>query len=112
MSEATPERRISSRDILIQTEDIEAACEFYQRRLGLSLFMREETIVGLEAGAFRLFLESGPSYGPVFEIFVDDLDGAKAELTAAGCSIEIEDASVPKCYVRDPYGLIYNIAQR
>jgi len=112
MPEATPERRIASRDILIQTENIEAACEFYQRRLGLSVFMKEETIIGLEAGAFRLFLERGQAYGPVFEIFVDDLEVAKAELTAVGCRIEIEDTSVPKCYVRDPYGLIYNIAQR
>jgi catechol 2,3-dioxygenase-like lactoylglutathione lyase family enzyme len=107
-----PDERISSRDILIQTEEIEAACEFYKRRLGLSIFMQEETIIGLETGAFRLFLERGTPYGPVFEFFVDDLEVAKQELTAAGCRIEIEDASVPKCYIRDPYGLTFNIAQR
>lgn len=107
-----PDLKISSRDVLIQTEDIAAACDFYKQRLGLSVFMNEENIIGLEAGAFRLFLDRGPTYGPVFEFFVDDLETAKAELTAAGCQIESEDLSVPKCYVRDPYGLIFNINQR
>ena len=45
-----------------------------------------------------------------FEFFVDDLAATKARLTAAGCRIEQEDPSVPRCYVRDPYGLVFNIA--
>ncbi len=107
-----PERRISSRDVLIQAEDLEAACAFYEQRLGLTAFMKEENLVGLEAGAFRLFLDRGPKYGPVFEFFVDNLEAAKSELQAAGCVIEIEDPRVPKCYVRDPFGLVFNIAER
>ena len=107
-----PDGRISSRDILIQTQNIDAAREFYEQRLGLSVFMKVEDLIGLEAGAIRLFLERGEAYGPVFEFFVDDLEIAKSELTAAGCRIEIEDALVPKCYIRDPYGLTFNIAQR
>jgi catechol 2,3-dioxygenase-like lactoylglutathione lyase family enzyme len=74
--------------------------------------MKEDNIIGLEAGAFRIFLERGAPYGPVFEFFVDDLKAATEQLTQAGCSIEIEDHAVPKCYVRDPFGLIFNIAQR
>ena len=112
MHDTQPDKRTSSRDVLIQTEDLDAAQAFYEQQLGLTAFMKEETIVGLEAGAFRLFLERGPKFGPVFEFFVDDLEIAKAELQAAGCVIEIEDATVPKCYVRDSYGLTFNIAKR
>jgi catechol 2,3-dioxygenase-like lactoylglutathione lyase family enzyme len=111
MSESAT-KQISCRDVLLQTADPEVASRFYQEKLGLSVFMKEEAIIGLEAGAFRLFLERGPAFGPVFEFFVDDLDVARAELTAAGCRIEADDPSVPKCYLRDPFGLTFNIARR
>jgi catechol 2,3-dioxygenase-like lactoylglutathione lyase family enzyme len=65
-----------------------------------------------QAAAFRLFLERGPSYGPVFEFFVGDLAAAKHQLTRAGCHIDQDDPGVPKCYVRDPFGLTFNIAVR
>ncbi len=103
---------VSSRDVLIQTETIEQAAEFYQRVLGLEIFHRDDKLIGLEAGAFRLFLDRGPAYGPVLEFFVDDLEQAKTALVAAGCRVDQEDPALPRCYVRDPYGLIFNIARR
>ena len=67
---------------------------------------------GLEAGAFRLYVEPGPAHGAVFEFHVPDLALARTALLAAGCVILEEDAAVPRCYVRDPYGLTFNLAQR
>jgi catechol 2,3-dioxygenase-like lactoylglutathione lyase family enzyme len=103
---------VSTRDILIQTMDLEAAIAFYENVLGLRVFMREPAMVGLESGAFRLFLDRAEPYGPVLEFKVDDFESSKQRLIAAGCRIENEDPSVPRCYVRDPYGLIFNIAQK
>jgi catechol 2,3-dioxygenase-like lactoylglutathione lyase family enzyme len=103
---------VSTRDILIQTDDLDAATEFYEKVLGLEVFMREPAMTGLESGAFRLFLDKAEPYGPVLEFKVDDLEAAKRALTAAGCRIENEDQSIPRCYIRDPFGLIFNIAQK
>jgi catechol 2,3-dioxygenase-like lactoylglutathione lyase family enzyme len=103
---------VSTRDILIQTEDLEAATAFYEHVLGLHAFMREPAMTGLEAGGFRLFIDKAEPYGPVLEFKVDDLEAAKRELGAAGCRIENEDPSIPRCYVRDPFGLIFNIARK
>jgi predicted enzyme related to lactoylglutathione lyase len=100
----------ASRDILLQTPDIEAAAKFYEQQLGLTIFMREPNMIGLEAGELRLYLERAPALGPVLEFFVPDLEAAKRSLTASGATIEAEDPSIPRCYIRDPYGLIYNIA--
>jgi hypothetical protein len=36
---------------------------------------------------------------------------ARQALLSAGCAIVEEDASVPRCYFRDPYGLVFNIEQ-
>jgi len=103
---------VSTRDVLIQTVDLKSAADFYQNVLGLSMFMREEAMIGLETGGFRLFLDKAEPYGPVFEFKVADLETAKTRLVAAGCRIENDDPSVPRCYVRDPYGLIFNVAQK
>jgi catechol 2,3-dioxygenase-like lactoylglutathione lyase family enzyme len=102
----------ASRDVLIQTDDIDQAARFYEKNLGLAVFLREDRLIGLEAGAFRLFLDRGPAYGPVFEFYVEDVEQAKRALTAAGCRVEAEDPSIPRCYVRDPFGLTFNIAKR
>jgi catechol 2,3-dioxygenase-like lactoylglutathione lyase family enzyme len=102
----------ASRDILLQAPDIEAAASFYESQLGLTVFMREPNMIGLEAGAFRLYLDRSPALGPVFEFFVPDLQAAKNSLTAAGATIEAEDPAIPRCYIRDPFGLIYNIAEK
>ena len=69
-------------------------------------------MIGLEAGGLRLFVEKAEPFGPVLEFFVDDFEEAKANLVEAGCAVEIEDPSVPKCYMRDPFGLIFNLARR
>jgi len=103
---------VSTRDVLIQTPSIETAAAFYENQLGLKEFYRTGTVIGLEAGAFRLFIDKGEPYGPVFEFLVKDLEKAKDKLVAAGCRIENDDPSIPRCYVRDPYGLVFNIAEK
>jgi predicted enzyme related to lactoylglutathione lyase len=102
----------ATRDILLQTERIEEAAAFYERHFGLTRFMDEPGMIGLEAGGLRLFLDRAPPYGPVLEFFVDDLESAKKSLVAAGARIDQEDPSIPRCYVTDRFGLTYNIAQR
>jgi hypothetical protein len=69
-------------------------------------------MLGFESGGFRLFIDKGESYGPVFEFFVPSLERARKMLVENGCRIEIEDPRVPRCYVRDPFGLIFNIAEK
>jgi predicted enzyme related to lactoylglutathione lyase len=102
----------ATRDILLQTERIEEAATFYERQFGLTRFMDEPGMIGLEADGFRLFLDRAAAYGPVLEFFVDDLAAAKQALIAAGARIDQDDPSIPRCYVTDRFGLTFNIAQR
>ena len=105
-------KEVASRDVLLQTETMDEAASFYEGELGLAVTRRWPDLIELEAGGFRLYLDRGSSLGPVFEIFVEDVPAAKARLLARGCKVEAEDPSVPKYYLRDPYGLIFNIALR
>ena len=102
----------SSRDVLIQIKKIDTAAKFYKKVLGFQVIERSEQLIGFETGSFRFFIDKGESYGPVFEFYVPNLDHAKKMLIESGCRIEIEDPRVPRCYIRDPFGLIFNLAEK
>lgn len=38
-------------------------------------------------------------------------NAAKRSLLSAGCTVREEDPSVPRCYIRDPHGLVFNIEE-
>ena len=99
----------ASRDVIIRTKAWIEAVKYYESVLGLTVTHRGKNVVGLEAGGLCLYVENGEQQGPVLELLVSDVAAAKARLLSAGCSLVEEDASVPRCYVRDPYGLTYNI---
>jgi hypothetical protein len=42
---------------------------------------------------------------------VSDAQAIKSRLLAAGCTIVEENPVVPRCYIRDPFGLVFNIEQ-
>jgi catechol 2,3-dioxygenase-like lactoylglutathione lyase family enzyme len=101
----------SSRDVIIRTESLAEAERFYGAVLGFGVSSRRAGMVGFETGSFCLYVEKGPEHGPVFEFLVADVDATKARLIAAGCTLIEEDRSVPRCYVRDPFGVTFNIGK-
>jgi predicted enzyme related to lactoylglutathione lyase len=101
----------SSRDIIIRSDHWDAAGRFYADVLGLPVSYRAEKMLGFETGSFCLYVESGPPHGAVFDFLVPDVQAAKARLVAAGCTVIEEDASVPRCYLKDPFGLLFNLGR-
>jgi catechol 2,3-dioxygenase-like lactoylglutathione lyase family enzyme len=101
----------SSRDVIIRTESLAEAERFYSEVLGFATSSRMGNIVGFETGSFRLYVEKGSPHGPVFDFLVADVEAMKARLLAAGCTLIEEDRSIPRCYVRDPHGVIFNIGR-
>jgi predicted enzyme related to lactoylglutathione lyase len=101
----------TSRDVIVRTENWSEALRFYGSVLGLPITDRGETIVGFETGAFCLYVEQGKEHGPVFDFLVPDIQAAKRQLVAAGCIVIEENPQIPRCYIRDPYGMIFNVEQ-
>lgn len=99
----------SSRDIIIRTQAWADAVRFYEQVLGFAVSSRAEGMIGFETGSFCLYVEKGPSHGPVFDYLVPDVETTRDLLVRAGCTVVEEDPSVPRCYVRDPYGVTFNI---
>lgn len=101
----------SSRDVIIQTDNLDKAIEFYEKTLGFAVSHQSPLLMGFETGAFCLYVEKGDRPGPVFDFLVPDMEDAKKKLIAAGCAIVEEDPSLPRCYIKDPFGLVFNIEQ-
>lgn len=101
----------STREVILRTEQWSEAVQFYGSVLGLPIKYQAPTMVGFETGAFRLYVEQGQAHAPVFEFLVADVEAAKQRLIAAGCVVVEEDPTLPRCYLRDPYGLVFNLGQ-
>lgn len=102
---------LSTRDIIIRSDDYDAAKRFYRDLLGFEL-TQETPMLGFDTGSFTLYVERGAQSEPVFEYEVDDVQQVKTKLLAAGCELVEENASIPRCYLRDPFGLIFNLTPR
>jgi hypothetical protein len=66
-------------------------------------------MVTLHGEHINLFIERGPPLGPVLELTLASVEEAKRRLVQNGCEIVKDEPEFPGCYVRDPFGLIYNL---
>ena len=96
-------------DILIQALDPRKAALFYVEHLGFEITDDNPNMIGLHGKHINLFIEPGPTLGPVLEVTVDSVEKAKERLLKNGCEIVKDEPDFPRCYVKDPYGLIYNL---
>jgi predicted enzyme related to lactoylglutathione lyase len=98
-------------DILIQAQDPKSAAAFYVEQLGFTITDDNPNMIGLHGDHINLFIEPGPPLGPVLEVTVDDVDDARRRLVKSGCEIVKDEPHFPRTYVKDPYGLIYNLTR-
>ena len=96
-------------DILIQAVDPKKAALFYVQHLGFEITEENPNMISLHGEHINLFIERGPALGPVLEVTVENVAQAKLSLVKHGCEIVKDEPDFPRCYVKDPFGLIYNL---
>ena len=101
----------STRDVIVRTDSLDKATEFYTSVLGFRISSKDANLAGFETGSFCLYVDRGPSHGAIFELLVPNVAAAKARLLAAGCVLVEDNPAIPRCYIRDPYGFTFNIAR-
>jgi catechol 2,3-dioxygenase-like lactoylglutathione lyase family enzyme len=99
----------SSRDVILRTPRWSQARQFYASALGFDVVEESDSMLRVDTGAIRLFVEKGAAHGPVFDFLVPDVQAARDRLIAAGCVLIEEDPAVPRCYLQDPFGLVFNL---
>jgi predicted enzyme related to lactoylglutathione lyase len=96
-------------DILIQAQDPKSAAAFYVDQLGFEITEEKAHMISVCGQHINLFIERGPALGPVFEVTVKSVEEAKLRLVQQGCKVVKDEPEFPRCYVQDPFGLIYNL---
>lgn len=99
-----------STDVLIQAEDPTSAASFYVEQLGFEITEELPHMISLHGQNLNLFIERGPALGPVFEVTVKSVEEARRRLVKQGCKVVKDEPEFPRCYIQDPFGLIYNLA--
>ena len=87
------------------------AVDFYVKELGFKITDKKSNMVSLHGENINLFIERGPALGPVLEVTVKSVKEAKARLKKKGCQVIKDEPDFPRCYVKDPHGLIYNLTE-
>jgi catechol 2,3-dioxygenase-like lactoylglutathione lyase family enzyme len=98
-----------SRCLCLQTPDVDRAVAFYHRVMGLEVTYRDGNNAELEAGSYRLFIDQGPCLGPIMEFLVPNVEVAKEELLQVGCEVVRWEGAGGCCYLRDPFGFVFNV---
>lgn len=98
-------------DILIQAPDPKKSASFYVKQLGFEITGETPNLISLHGEHINLFIERGPALGPVLEVTVENVEEAKLRLVKSGCKIIKDEPDFPRCYIKDPFGLIYNLTR-
>lgn len=106
----------ANNELAIHVADPETAAAFYVNVLGCLIFARDPDCISLSNGQLRLYLVRDPvrTHDAVVPSFdVPNRDAALKKLLAAGCTLTpIGPHSPGGMYVRDPFGVIFDVIQR
>jgi catechol 2,3-dioxygenase-like lactoylglutathione lyase family enzyme len=106
----------ANNELALHVPDPSAAEGFYTGTLGCVVTDRTPDCISLTNGALRLYLLRDPvrTHDAVIPSFdVPDRAAALARLQAAGCTLVPIGPHAPgESYVRDPYGVIFDVIER
>ena len=99
-----------SPNIAVRTEKFSEAIDFYSRVFGFQNRSTDQDLGDFDANPLNMFvIEDHELSGVIHELFVEDLDAAREELVKNGCEVVRWRGKGQDCYIRDPFGVIYNI---
>lgn len=102
-----------SPNVAVRTERFADAVSFYSSVLGFANRSSDPALGDHDANPLNLFvIEDDEISGPVMELFVNDLEGAREELLAHGCEVIRWRGKGQDCYIRDPFGVIFNLWEK
>jgi catechol 2,3-dioxygenase-like lactoylglutathione lyase family enzyme len=101
----------TTNEIIFRARDLDAVKRHYSDRLGFPVVLEKDGMIGFGTGDLNFYFERGEPNGPVFEFGVADVSRAKDELMALGCELVEENPVVPRVYLRDRFGVVFNVTQ-
>ncbi len=98
-----------SNNINLETPNLEEAVQFYHEVLGLNIAEMGNDWARFDTGGIKLYITRGRSLGPITEFIVEDLNKAKNDLMERGCTVVDWEGKGKNCYMKDPFGFVFNL---
>ncbi len=99
-----------SPNVAVRTARFGEAIRYYAEVLGFPNRSSDPALGDHDASPLNLFvIEDDEVSGPVMELFVDDLEAARDYLVANGCRVIRWRGKGQDCYLRDPFGVTFNL---
>lgn len=104
----------SNSEVAVHVADLGKAAHFYGEVLGFRLVSRNERQLEFDTGKLRLYvnLDSRPLHSFVPSLDVADREEAREYLEAAGCKPVAVSSQPGLYYMRDPFGLLFDLVER
>ena len=83
--------------------------DFYKNIIGLKPVESDADYAEFDTAPVRLFADQGSEQALIFELIVPDLEKAQQELVAHGCEVVRWEGKGKTCYIRDPFGFLFNV---
>jgi len=96
-------------NINIETPNLEEAVQFYSEVLGLRIAEMGNDWAKFDTGKFNFYISRGHTLGPITEYHVEDMEKAKADLMEKGCTVVKWEGKGKPCYIKDPFGFVFNL---
>ena len=99
-----------SPNIAVRHQDYPTAVAFYSKVLGFKNRSSNPNLADFDANPINLFvIEDDEFSGPIMELFVSNLEEARYYLVENGCVVLRWRGKGQDCYIKDPFGVIYNL---
>ena len=98
-----------SGNLLLAHPEAKEMAAFYKEAFGMEVYEETADEAGLTTGDRILYVANEPEPGFVYEFFVPDVETAREELLAKGCEIVVWEGKGRPCYLRDPFGFVFNL---
>ena len=93
--------------------DLKEAEDYYSALFGFELISRENKKISYKDGdQFFYIIKSNNESGAIIEFEVDDIEKVKLLLQKDGCKILKWDGKGGDCFVKDKYGMIFNLWEK
>lgn len=97
--------------IAFETADRKGAEEFYEKVLGMRVAKRDSGFTQFSNDKVSFYVaEKDKCPGLMLDFLVEDQNAAVTHLTKNGC--EVVQRFGQDCFVKDPYGLVFNVSKK
>lgn len=101
-----------SRCICLQHPARDKIIDYYRDVLGQNIKFDSDNLAEIDGSPIRMFIDQGEPRELILEFEVEDLEAAREHLVAAGCRVIRWEGKGKPCYIRDPFGTLFNLWEK